>query len=72
MSSLKAAPFLLYILVGILLGLLAWGFMMSRSRSSRGIWPDTPDYLRLWLLLLAFFSLGVFVAYTLEALFLFK
>jgi hypothetical protein len=67
MPFLHVAPLLLYGLIGILLGLLAWGILMSRGGSGNAIWPDAPDQLRFWLLLLAVFSLGAFVAFTLEA-----
>jgi hypothetical protein len=72
MPFLHVAPLLLYSLIGILLGLLAWGILMSRGGSGNGIWPDAPDHLRFWLLLLAVFSLGAFVAFTLEAWLFFK
>lgn len=66
MPTLHAAPILLFTLIGLLLGLLGWGFLMSRSRNTNRVWTDAPDYLRFGLLLLAVFSLGAFVALTLE------
>lgn len=72
MLSLHTAPILLYSLVGVLIGLLAWGFLLSRSHTTNRVWSDAPDHLRFWLLLLAVFSLGAFVAFTLEILLYFK
>jgi len=72
MPLLHTAPILLYSLIAILLGLLTWGFLMSRSPNGNRVWSDTPDHLRFWLLLLAVFSLGAFVALTLEVLLLLR
>ncbi len=66
MASLQAVPLLLYMLVGLLLGLLTWGFVLNRSRANKSDSLDGSSNLRLWLLLLAVFSLGIFVAYILE------
>ena len=68
MPSLQVAPLLLIIITGLLFGLLAWGLLLSRRRTSFRDFLETPDYLRLGLLLLAIFSLGVFVAFALEML----
>lgn len=68
MPSLQAAPLLFSIITGLLLGLLAWGFLLGRRRSSIRDLLETPDYLRLGLLVLAIFSLGVFVAFAVELL----
>lgn len=72
MTLMQAVPLLIIIITGFLVGLLIWGFVLSRG----GI-NDTPDLVdasgnwRLWLLLLGVFSLGAFIAYTLE-IFIFK
>lgn len=72
MAFVQAVPALITIITGLLLGLLVWGFVLSRGRTN-----DTPDLVdasgnwRLWLLLLGVFSLGAFIAYTLE-IFIFK
>jgi hypothetical protein len=70
MPSLQAAPLLLIIITGLLFGLLAWGLLLSRRQASIRDFFETPDYLRLGLLLLAIFSLGIFVAFALEILLL--
>jgi hypothetical protein len=72
MLSLHTAPILLYTLIGVLLGLLVWGFLLNRSHNPNRVWSDAPDYLRFWLLLLAVFSMGAFVALTLEMLLLLR
>jgi hypothetical protein len=66
MPSLQAAPLLIITIMGLLLGLLAWGVLLSQRHTSTRDFFETPDYLRLGLLLLAIFSLGVFVALALE------
>lgn len=67
MTPIQAAPLLIILITGLLLGLLAWSLILSRNRSQD--YPnliETPGNLRLWLLLLGVFSLGAFIAYTLE------
>lgn len=66
MNFLHATPLLLIVITGILLGLLGWGFLLSRQQSNRYDFFADSDHLRLWLLLLGVFSLGIFVAYALE------
>ncbi|MFN8458168.1 MAG: hypothetical protein U0401_26545 [Anaerolineae bacterium] len=66
MPALHAVPLLLYMLIGLLLGLVTWGFVLSRSRPSTLDSLDTSSNLWLWLLLLALFSLGLFIVYILE------
>jgi hypothetical protein len=66
MPFLQAAPLLLIVTTGLLLGLLAWGLFLSQRHTSIRDFFETPDYLRLGLLLLAIFSLGAFVALALE------
>lgn len=68
MPSLQAAPLLLIIITGLLLGLLAWGFLLSQRHAGIRDFFETPDYLRLGLLMLAIFSLGIFVAFAVELL----
>jgi formate hydrogenlyase subunit 3/multisubunit Na+/H+ antiporter MnhD subunit len=60
---MSPAAFLLTILVGLLLGLAAWGFLRTRNRCSQGTWFGSRDNLLLVGLLVAVFALGVFLAY---------
>ena len=71
MTLLQTAPLLIIIITGLLLGLLVWGLVLNRSHTRDNLdLLDAPGNLRLWLLLLGVFSLGVFIAYTLENFFL--
>ena len=72
MSFVPAAPLLLYILLSLLMGWLAWALLRNQSRKINENLIDARDSLRLWLLLLAIFSLGAFMTYILELLFLVK
>ncbi len=66
MISIYPVPLLLAILIGLLLGLIIWGFLQVRSHPrNEGFLLETENDLRLWLLALAGFALGVFVTYLL-------
>jgi len=65
MSSGYGIPLLLSILVGLLLGLVVWGYWRARRREVSGDLLATRDGLLLGLLLLASFALGAFFAYLL-------
>jgi hypothetical protein len=66
MNFFHTAPLLLIIITGILMGLLGWGILLNRRQPGRHDFFEGSDHLRLWLLLLGAFSLGIFLAYTLE------
>lgn len=68
MSSVQTAPLLFYLLMTLLLGWLAWAIFRNQGRPISNSLMESHDNLRLWLLLLAVFSLGVFVTYILEIL----
>ena len=65
MLSAHAIPLLLSILVGLLLGLLVWGFWRTWRREVGGALLETRDDLLLGLLMLAAFALGIFLTYVL-------
>jgi hypothetical protein len=60
---MQAIPVLLAILVGLLFGLLAWGFLRMRSREAEEALMGAGDDLLTGLLVLAAFALGVFLTY---------
>jgi hypothetical protein len=65
MSPVHRAPLLLSVLVGLLLGLVAWGFFRAQSHEVGSALMGTHDKLLLGLLLLACFALGAFLSYIL-------
>jgi hypothetical protein len=65
MWSTHAVPLLLIVLVGLSLGLVAWGFLRVRSRETSGALMGTRDDVLLGLLVLAAFALGAFLTYIL-------
>lgn len=65
MSPVHRAPLLLSVLIGLLLGLTAWGFVHARNQKAGNALMDTHDKLLLGLLLLACFALGAFLSYIL-------
>jgi len=69
MLSLHAAPLLLAILIGPLLGVVAWGVLSARgSRRANDAWPGMrmpSNDIFLVLLVLAAFAMGVFLTYVL-------
>jgi NhaP-type Na+/H+ or K+/H+ antiporter len=68
-SSVHAAPLLpvlpvgLGLLVGLLLGLVAWGFLQTQTHEDGDFTLEAQDNLILALLVLAAFALGAFLAY---------
>ena len=68
MKFLGAAPLVISILVGLLLGLVTMGLLRLRHSPSEGIVSATGDGLLLGLLALAAFAMGVFLSYLLFGL----
>lgn len=66
--STHAVPLLLSLLVGLLIGLVGWGFLRSQSHEASDILMGTRDDVILGLLVLAAFALGVFLTYLLLSL----
>jgi hypothetical protein len=62
---MHAAPLLLIILIALLLGLLAVGFLRVRRHEADETMQETGDEMLLGLVVLAAFALGVFVTYVL-------
>ena len=60
---MQAIPVLLAILVGLLFGLLAWGFLRIQSHKAAEIPIGARDDVLTGLLVLAAFALGVFLTY---------
>ncbi len=66
---MPAAPMLLIALTGLLLGLGAWGFLRARRQEADAALAESHnDLLLLGLLVLAAFTLGVFLTYLLLGL----
>jgi hypothetical protein len=65
MLRIQAAPLLLSLLVGLTLGLAAWGLVRGQDRKAGVVWPQASDGLLIGLLALAAFALGAFVTYVL-------
>ena len=60
---MQAIPVLLAILVGLLFGLLAWGFLRMRNPKTGETLIEASDGVLAGLLVLATFALGVFLTY---------
>ena len=65
MSSVHAVPLLLSVLVGLSLGLVAWGFWRARSHEVGDALMETQDEFLFALLMLAVLAFSVFVVYLL-------
>ena len=63
MSSIHVIPVLLSVMVGLLLALVVWGFQQSSSHEPNAISTQPSRDVMIWLLVLAAFVLGVFIAY---------
>lgn len=63
MASAQSIPLLLYLLAGLLLGLLAWGLWRNRRSEFGEALMEPSDNLLLWLAVLAAFALGAFLTY---------
>lgn len=59
---------LLSSLIGLLFGLIAWGFWRARRRELNHIPSSSRDEILLGLLILAAFAMGVFLTYALFGL----
>ena len=61
MSYANAAPLLLFIIVGLLLGLLGWVFLRIWRQVTLDAFLETRDDVLVGLLALAVFALGAFL-----------
>ena len=60
---MQAIPVLLAVLVGLLFGLLTWGFLRVKTREVEEALVGVGDGFLTGLLVLAAFALGVFLTY---------
>ena len=65
MLRIQATPLLLSLLVGLTLGLTAWGLVRGQDHKTGTVWSQAPDGLLIGLLALAAFAIGAFVTYML-------
>ena len=66
MVLIHPIPLLLLLIIGLLTGLLIWGFWQIQSQKSNGALLDLDHgNLQLWFLALAVFTLGILVTYVL-------
>lgn len=68
MPSGHAILLLLSILVGLLIGLMTWGVFRARTRKIDNAMQVSRDEVLLGLMMLAAFSLGIFLTYALVGL----
>lgn len=61
----QVIPLLIGIVVGILLSVIAWSVTKARRQTTGDTTIDLQAQVLLWLLLVAVFSAGVFIAYLL-------
>ncbi len=64
MSLMHLAPLLLSIIIGLLLGLMAWHILQVR-RAGDDVSTEMGEEVLLWLLALAGFGMGIFLIYIL-------
>jgi hypothetical protein len=69
MSLTRTVPLLLSVLVGLLLGLVTWGFLRVQRHADDENLIETRDEVLFGLLAFAVFSLGAFVTYILLMVF---
>jgi hypothetical protein len=65
MSLMHSVPLLLSILVGLLLGLVTWGFFRIRHQTTDDDPLETRDEILVGMLSFAVFSVGAFITYVL-------
>jgi len=63
MELMNAIPLLLLILIGLMLGLVAWGVLRLRRRTVDDALPETDNSILVGLLVLGVLGLVVFLAY---------
>ena len=65
MSAVYVIPILLGVLIGLVLALVSWGFWCSQNQRVAGFVVGARGDMLVWLLILAAFTLGIFIAYLL-------
>lgn len=68
MPAVHAIPLLISILIGLLLGLITWGFLRARGHEFDRAPIEVRDDVLIGLLVLAAFALGIFLTYALLGL----
>lgn len=68
MPAVHAIPLLISILIGLLLGLITWGFLRAWGREFDRAPIEVRDDVLIGLLVLAAFALGIFLTYALLGL----
>ena len=63
MKLMSAIPLLLLVLVGFMLGLVAWGVLRLRRRAVDDAFLDTDNRILVGLLVLGVLALGAFLTY---------
>jgi len=61
----QIVPLLLGLLIGLLVSLIIGSWWSARTQALNLAWLNAHDCVMVWLLILAMFALGVFVAYVL-------
>ena len=64
MSAVYVIPILLVVLIGLVLALVTWGLNSQNERAGSLLMGARGDVL-VWLLILAAFTLGIFITYVL-------
>jgi len=67
MSAVYVIPILLVVLIGLVLALVTWGLSSQNERAGSLLMGARGDVL-VWLLILAAFTLGIFITYVLMGL----
>jgi hypothetical protein len=70
MAAWYAGPMLISVLIGLLVGLVAWGFQRVRARQAVCGEPDWRDDFLVGAAILAAFAVGIFLTYALLSVFL--
>ncbi len=65
MLAVHVIPVLLGVLIGLMLALVTWGFWHSQNQGVAGFVMGARGDILVWLLILAAFTLGIFITYIL-------
>ena len=63
MTFEQIVPLLIGLLIGLLVSLIVGSWWSARAQTLNLTWLNAHDRVMVWLLILAMFTLGVFVAY---------
>ena len=65
MSAVYVIPILLVVLIGLVLALVTWGLWRSQNQRAGNLLMGARGDVLVWLLILAAFTLGIFITYVL-------